>query len=279
MKMNIFTCSGSVLINYEVEGRGNIPVVFIHGFAASLVTWDDIRPLFPEDRFRLFFIDLKGFGFSSKPRNGGYGVADQSEIVIAFIRAMELSNAILVGHSLGGGVALQAALKSGQGQSGDLVGGLVLLGCAAYPQRLPPLMRLLRHALPATALMYILPVRGIVCLTLKRVFHNREAVTPERVRRYAGAFSRHGMCRVLIRTVGQIVNEEKGTEPDYRMISIPTLIIWGKEDRVTKPAQGYRLHGEIEGSQLEILGECGHNPHEEYPEKTFALIRTFIDHL
>ncbi len=279
MKMNIFTCSGSVLINCEVEGQGEIPVVFIHGFAASLVTWHDIRMHFQGDRFRLFFIDLKGFGFSAKPRDDGYGVADQAEIVIAFVKAKGLSNVILVGHSLGGAVALRAVLKSGQDLSGGLIGGLVLLDCAAYPQRLPLLMRLLQCPIPAMILMHIFPVSWIVYLTLKRAFYNRGAVTSARVRRYTGGFSRRGMPRVLISTVRQITTGERGIGRDYREISIPTLIIWGKEDRVTKLGQAYRLSGEIRGSRLEILDECGHNPHEEYPEKTCRLLLDFISRL
>lgn len=279
MQRNSFRYSSTVQINYEVAGHGEIPVVFIHGFAASLVTWHDIRMLFQEDRCRLFFIDLKGFGFSSKPRDDGYGVADQAEIVIAFVKAMGLNKVILVGHSLGGAVALRAVLESGQDISGGLTGGLVLLDCAAYPQRLPPLMRLLQCPLPAMVLMRIFPVSWIVYLTLKRVFHNRVAVTPARVRRYTGGFNRRGMARALVVTVRRIIGEEREIMPNYRDVSIPTLIIWGKEDRVTRLGQAYRLNGEIRGSRLEILDKCGHNPHEEYPDKTCRLIVDFIDRL
>jgi pimeloyl-ACP methyl ester carboxylesterase len=276
MQRNIFPFSRTVLINYEVDGTGRIPVVFLHGFAASLVTWHDIRKIFPSEHFRLYLLDLKGFGFSSKPRDGNYGIADQAEIVITFIKAHTLRNAILIGHSFGGSVALQAALKSGQHQCDSLIGRLILLDCAAYPQRKPLMMRILRRPLLAWVLMRLFPTRLIVWSTLKRIFHNREAVTSARIRRYTTCFSRRGMAYVLIRTVRQLNTVESGYSRDYRTIKIPTLIIWGREDHITELWQAHRLHLEIEGSRLEILDECGHNPHEEYPCKTLSAIRDFI---
>jgi pimeloyl-ACP methyl ester carboxylesterase len=276
MQRNIFPYSRTVLINYEVDGAGRIPVVFLHGFAASLVTWHDIRKLFPSEHFRLYLLDLKGFGFSSKPRDGNYGIDDQADIVIAFIKAHALRNAILIGHSFGGTVALRATLKSGQNHGDSLIGRLILLDCAAYPQRKPLMMRILRRPLLAWALMRLFPTRFIVWYTLTRIIRNREAVTAARVRRYTTCFSRRGMAYVLIRTVSQLDTVESGYSCDYRTIRIPTLIIWGREDHITELWQAHRLRLEIERSHLEILDECGHNPHEEYPGKTFSVIREFV---
>ncbi|HKZ18054.1 MAG TPA: alpha/beta fold hydrolase, partial [Geobacteraceae bacterium] len=137
-----FRYSPNVSINYEIDGHGEVPLVFVHGFAASLVTWHDIRRLFPKDRFRLFLLDLKGFGFSSKPQDGGYSIFDQADIVIAFIKALGLSNTILIGHSFGGSIALQVALKSTRDHNGSHIGKLIVLNSAAYPQQLPLLMRI-----------------------------------------------------------------------------------------------------------------------------------------
>jgi pimeloyl-ACP methyl ester carboxylesterase len=276
MQRNIFYYSRTVLINYEVDGAGCIPVVFIHGFAASLVTWHDIVKLFPKGLFRLYLLDLKGFGFSSKPREGNYSIADQADIVLAFIKAHGLRNAILIGHSLGGSVALQAALKSGQDRDGRPLGRLILLDCAAYPQRMPLMMRILRWPLLAVVLMRLFPSRLIVWYTLTRIFRNRKAVTASRIRRYTNGFSRRGISYVLVSTVRHLGTFESEFSYDYRRIKIPTLIIWGREDHITELWQAHRLHLEIEGSRLEILDGSGHNPHEEYPGKTFSVIREFI---
>ena len=274
-KRNTFRFSRDVLINYETEGCGQVPVVFLHGFAASLVTWDDIRKRFPGDIFRLYLLDLKGFGFSSKPRDCKYGIPDQSDIVIAFIKSHALSGVILVGHSFGGAVALQTALKSGQ-NSGTFINRLILLDCPAYPQRMPPMMRILRRPILAGLLIRLFPARLIVWCTLARIFSNRKAVTAERIGRYTDCFTRRGMAYVLIRTVGQIDTSGSPYSMDYRKIKIPTLIIWGSKDRITGSWQAHRLGMEIEGSRLAILNNCGHNPHEEYPGETISAILDFI---
>jgi pimeloyl-ACP methyl ester carboxylesterase len=273
----IFRYAPSVSINYEVDGHGEVPLVFVHGFASSLVTWHDIRSLLPKNRFKLFLLDLKGFGFSSKPLDGAYSLFDQADIIIAFIRAFGLRNVVLVGHSFGGSVALEAALKSAGNHVGNLIGKLILLDSAAYPQRLPRLMRILRRPLLSRFVIRLCPTRLIVWYTLIRVFRNRKAVTAARITRYSNCFDRRGMAYVLIRTVEQLAAANReGTIGGYGAIRIPVLIVWGKDDRITEMWQADRLHDEIEGSRLELIDDCGHNPHEEYPEKTCSLILGFI---
>jgi pimeloyl-ACP methyl ester carboxylesterase len=63
----------------------------------------------------------------------------------------------------------------------------------------------------------------------------------------------------------------------FRAITAPTLIVWGKNDPIIAPDTGIRLHREIPGSRLVLIDNCGHNPHEERPEETFAAISRFLD--
>ncbi|HEY6838689.1 MAG TPA: alpha/beta fold hydrolase, partial [Geobacteraceae bacterium] len=106
MAQETFHYSARVAINYRVQGDGHVTLVFLHGFAAALTTWDDLAPLFPPESYTLYFLDLKGFGFSSKPRDGRYRLEDQAQIVAAFLEAQVLDDLVIVGHSLGGGIAL-----------------------------------------------------------------------------------------------------------------------------------------------------------------------------
>ncbi len=76
VERHTFHYSAAIRINYEVAGHGATPIVLLHGFAASLITWHDIRGFFPPERFRLYLLDLKGFGFSTKPRDGHYAPED-----------------------------------------------------------------------------------------------------------------------------------------------------------------------------------------------------------
>lgn len=273
---NFFRYDDNVAIHFQLRGRGKTPVVFVHGFAAALITWHDIAPLFPEERFRLFLIDLKGFGLSAKPRDGAYTIADQTAIVKAFIEAQGLSGVVLVGHSLGGTIALLTSLSFLEEGKRDAIGKLILIDCAAYPRRLPPLVRLLRTPLLGPLLLRLVPVRLIVRYNLDRVFHRREAVTPERIDRYVGCF-RKGMAYSLTEGARQLDPAAYAhIAGRYRKLPLPTLIIWGKEDRVIPYREGVRLQGDIPSSILKIIEGCGHNPHEEMPEETFAAIDAFL---
>src|SRR5512136_218144 len=97
-----FNYNGNIPIHYQVGGHGALPLVFLHGIASAHNTWHDLARLFPAERFRLFLLDLKGFGLSAKPRDGAYAVEDQAAMVQAFIREQGLRSVILVGHSMGG---------------------------------------------------------------------------------------------------------------------------------------------------------------------------------
>jgi pimeloyl-ACP methyl ester carboxylesterase len=272
-----FRYEDSVVINYEVDGDGPTPVVFLHGFAAGLITWEDIRPLFPVARFRLYLIDLKGFGFSSKPCDSRYTPEEQASVVISFMQAKKLHHAVLIGHSLGGGIAL-LALRQGEAEGArELIDSLILIDCAAYPQQLPRILRFLRVPALGWAILHFLPVRLMVFYTLIHIFHDKKVVTPERVTRYLTCFGREGIDHVFIETCRSLIPDRYRTISDfYRTIGIPTLIIWGGEDQIISCLNGKRLQSDIPGSRLAIIANCGHNPHEERPAETFAAIAEFL---
>lgn len=273
-----FTHSPGTVIRYQVRGAGPEPLVFVHGFAAALTTWDDIAPLFPPERFTLYLLDLKGFGFSSKPRRGSYAPEEQAAVLLSFIEAMGIERATLAGHSLGGGIAMLALLRAMDEGRELLVSRLILIAAAAYHQRLPRFMRWLKMPVIGRLGMALVPLRTIVLASLRAVFHDRHAITPERIKRYETCFGRHGMPRVLIRTVRAIARDSyRHASARFGEIRVPTLIIWGSEDRVVRVEFGHRLEREIPGARLAVIGECGHNPHEERPRETFELIMEFME--
>ena len=98
-----------VRLNYQIGGLKqprNVPVVvLVHGFGASLESWHDIYPHLCGD-YQTVRVDLKGFGFSSKPKDSTYSLEDQAELLASFLKGLGLGRVVLVGHSYGGGVAL-----------------------------------------------------------------------------------------------------------------------------------------------------------------------------
>jgi len=277
VESRFFNFSDSIPIHYQVGGNGPQALVFLHGFAASHTTWHDIIPFFPADRFRVFLLDMKGFGLSAKPRDGVYSIEDQAVMVRAFIREQGLSPVILIGHSLGGGVALRACMQMQSENDPFTVEKLVLIDCAAYPQRLPKFFRRLKIPILGPLLFRLIPVRVMVRRAMEMVFYDASAITPERFKRYARYFRGKGIPYAMRATV-------KCINPDaylhigerYRDIKVPTLIIWGEEDRIVKLKHGLRLHEDLTNSRLNIIEKCGHNPHEERPEETFAAMEAFL---
>jgi len=136
MSQQSFHFSPDVIINFEVDGEGPRPLLMLHGFGASLESWKDIQP-YLRTNFRVYALDLKGHGLSSKPHDNKYSPQDQADIVTAFIKNRQLTDVVLVGHSYGGGVALLAFLRLSEHTEHNPVSTMILIDSASYPQPLP----------------------------------------------------------------------------------------------------------------------------------------------
>jgi pimeloyl-ACP methyl ester carboxylesterase len=266
-----------ISIHYQTAGQGPVALIFLHGFASAHSTWHDMAGLFPSDRYSLYLIDLKGFGLSDKPRDGAYTIKDQAEVIATIIREQTLRSVILVGHSMGGAVALRVALQALNGNEPFVIEKLVLIDCAAYPQRLPKFFRRLKSPLLGPLLLRLMPLRMLVRGTLDKVFFDPAAVTPERFERYRGYLRGKGIPYVLRATVKGIDTAGYARIGEsYRTLAVSSLIIWGEEDRVIRVKNAHCLHGDLRGSRLKVLMNCGHNPQEEQPRETFAHITAFL---
>ena len=132
-----FQVTPQIGLHYEESGQGTQAILAIHGFVGSLNTWDDVRPEL-EKTYRLYRIDLIGFGRSSKPKAFRYSLADQAEAVASFIKSVvrpQSPRVTLMGHSYGGAVAMMtyARLKS---SADNPIVGLVLIDSLAFPDKL-----------------------------------------------------------------------------------------------------------------------------------------------
>ena len=130
---------GPYPIHSREEGQGD-PILMLHGFAASHYTWRYLIADLKRD-YRVIAVDLKGFGKSGKPVDGKYSIFDQADLVTQFIRRKNLTNVTLVGHSLGGAVALATTLKLIERQKKSPISKLILLDSLTYKQPLPLYMK------------------------------------------------------------------------------------------------------------------------------------------
>jgi pimeloyl-ACP methyl ester carboxylesterase len=258
-------------IHCRVTGSGRRHILFLHGFAASLHTWDELVPFFQANEYTLHLMDLKGHGHSVEQCRGDYSFLHNAHIVNAYIRSLGVDEVNLVGHSFGGVVGMSAALECPR------ISRLVLIDTPGFPQKIPRNMRILRIPFIGPLFMALLSPRLVARKGLESVFYRHERITEQHIERYAAGYRGLAAARGLAETIRQMIpdNVEQITGR-YADLAIPVLILWGEHDRVVKPWQGRKLRREIAGSRLVTIADCGHNPHEELPEKTFGLIRAFL---
>lgn len=270
-----FEYTSDVRINYEVHGDGGQPALLIHGFGASLENWRDIQPRL-EPHLRMYLIDLKGFGLSSKPQDGCYSVEDQASVITSFIERQELTGVTLIGHSLGGAVAVMTYLKLAATHSPGRIRSLILIDSPATVQRLPFFVAALRVPL-LRYFVRLAPPRSIVRYVLRRISCNRRKITGKLVQRYAQFLKLPGSYRAMIATARQILPKDP-TQISAGLGSIhaPTLIIQGERDRVIYRWQADLFKKLIPNSKLVVMPRCGHLPAEEWPEETAGEILSFL---
>jgi pimeloyl-ACP methyl ester carboxylesterase len=272
-----FDYSDKIQINYEIHGNGNSTIVFLHGFGASVETWRDIQsPLSKENT--LIFLDLKGFGLSSKPDDGKYSLEDQAEIVLAFLKVHNLRDITLVGHSYGGAVSIFTYLKDRSGHSRGIIRRLVLIDPAAYVQKLPFFINILRKPIINWVVMNLVPTQMMASFILQYLFYDGNKLSEEEITRYAEYFDQPGSYNSFVECAKQIVP----ANPDsisalIKTIALPTLIIWGANDPVIPLEDGRRLHQDIRNSKLVIIPKCGHIPPEESPKESLNAILNFLE--
>jgi len=266
-----FHFSSEDRIHYRVTGSGHRHILFLHGFAASRHTWDNLIPFFPAGEYTLHLIDLKGHYGSVKQCRGDYSALHNAHIVSAYIRSLGRDGVSLVGHSFGGLVGMCAAVECPQ------ISRLVLIGAPGFPQTIPRFMRILRIPVIGPLCMALLSPRRLARRGLESVFYRHERITEQHIDHYAAGYRGLAAARGLAETVRQMIPENvEEITSRYAGLTIPVLILWGEHDRIVKLWQGRKLHRQIAGSRLATIADCGHNPHEERPRKTFGLIRAFL---
>lgn len=254
-------------------------LVMLHGFGASNVTWleieDSIRAAAP-----LVQIDLRGFGYSDKPRDDHYGVDDQARAVVTVIRQLGLRDITLLGHSFGGGVALATTLLLRRDHPDVTVHGLVLIDAAAYEQELPFFIDALRNPLTRWFAFTFTTASQRANFTLQRITRVPTAATPERVARYAYFHALPGANHALVETAEHMVPEQHDEFIDaIRTITQPTLILWGERDPVIPVAYALRFDEDLPNSERHVLAQTGHVPHEERPAEVAGAIVGFLTRL
>jgi len=259
-------------VHYQEAGETTgPPLVLIHGFASSTLVWSKVFLGLAESGFRVIAPDMLGFGYSGKPRNGEYTIERQARIVDQLLQRLQISSATIVGSSYGGAVAATCALDYG-----NRVSKLILVGAVSDNR---PLERKLMRVFGAPVVgevfsPLLIGSRRLLRMRMKKVYDRHAWVLDERrVDARHQPLRTSGTQRAMIRTVRGWDAERISREA--HLIKQPTLLMWGEDDIEIPLADGERLHQKISGSRLIVFLNCGHLPHEEYPETFTRIVSDF----
>jgi pimeloyl-ACP methyl ester carboxylesterase len=258
----------------EEYGEGD-PILCLHGLGANIFTWHYFIDSFSKNH-KLVLVDLKGCGRSAKPEDELYSIQDHADALYELILQNDWRRITLVGNSYGGALALLLAGRLEENDS-SRISSLVLIDAGAYKEYLPGYVRLMRTIL-GSPIIFLMPARQAVRSVLEFSFYDRKKITEEQIAAYARPLLDPGTRNALLQTMRQCIPADADElVAKFKNISVPTLLLWGRHDRVVPVRVGELLNQAIPNSVLEVFEDCGHIPQEEQPQKTIARISQFLE--
>lgn len=260
---------------YPGEG-GNI--VLIHGFASSAYTWEEMVTEL-QGKFknsgkpcpRIWAVDMKGFGWSDKPKNAQYDPFTLTNEVYQWMNAVGIDNATLVGNSLGGSIAWMMALEHP-----EKVGNLVLIDAGGYAMDQNN-YTVFAHAPFLQTGAQLVFNRQVVKMVLHKAFYDDSKVTDSRVDAYFNRLRTKGAIDSQVLMIKTFDLEQARSYvkriPDIKQ---KTLIIWGEQDNWIPLKYGNQFKRDIKRSTLIVIPQCGHMPQEEKPGEVAEKLYRFL---
>jgi pimeloyl-ACP methyl ester carboxylesterase len=264
-------------VAYRMAGSGP-PLVLIHGITSSSETWSTVGPMLARE-YTVVAPDLTGHGRSAKPR-GDYSMGAFASGVRDLTVTLDIDQATIVGHSLGGGVAMQYAY-----QFPERTARLALVSSGGLG---PDVHAFLRAAtlpgselvIPLLAASRVLAAGRTAGRLLSRLGIQLGTDTVEIARGHASladAETRLAFVHTLRASIDPRGQRVRATDRLYLATQLPMLILWGARDRIIPVEHGRRAHEMVPTSRLVIFESSGHFPHLDEPERFVTTIREWID--
>ncbi len=265
-------------VHYRMAGSGKPLVVLLHGSFLSIRSWRLVFDKLAENATVLAF-DRPAFGYTSRPLPSkatgvSYTPEAQCDLVIALIKKLGFSKAILVGNSTGGTLALLCALRYPQHVEGVvLAGAMIYSGYATseVPAFMKPAMKAMTPLF--SRLMKFLITR-LYDRNILGFWHNKERLGDD----VLAAFRSDLMHGNWSRAFWELFLETHHLQLESRLktMSLPSLVITGEHDLTVKTEESIRLARELPCAELVVVPDCGHLPHEEQPEAFLVAVRKFL---
>jgi pimeloyl-ACP methyl ester carboxylesterase len=261
---------------YRTAGEGPA-VLLIHGMINSSRHWEEVA-LSLADSYRVIAPDLIGHGDSATPR-GDYSLGAHAASIRDLLATIGVERATVVGHSLGGGVAMQFFW-----QFPDRVERLVLVSSGGLGPKVSPLLRLAAVPGASAAVSLAAHPRSLAILdaTAERLDHRGSAygISLHAVVRALRPLGQPGARRAFLETLRSVIDVRgqrvSAVDRLYLLGPVPTMVVWGERDHTIPLEHGRAAHELIPNSRFETLPKAAHFPHLEDPEGLAAVLEDFI---
>jgi pimeloyl-ACP methyl ester carboxylesterase len=261
-----------VSIYYEHHGRpvdsGAEVLILIHGYLSSCFSFRLLIP-FLKNKYIIYALDLPGFGQSEKSNTFIYSLDNYGKLIVDFIHTFKLDKVVLVGHSMGGQIALQAARHEP-----NRISKVVGLSSAGYMGRVKRSIVLLSY-LPLFHLMLrVYFNKKDVMSNFLEVTHNRNIITKEMMDGYLAPLKEKSFYKSFIR----FIRHREGDLPSelVKTIRQPVLLVWGRQDEIVPLSIAERFKSDLPSAKLIVFEETGHLLPEEKPKEVAQAIDQFL---
>jgi pimeloyl-ACP methyl ester carboxylesterase len=230
-----------IRIHYLAEGpAGGQPIVLVHGLGVRAEEWAPLAPYLVRAGYRVYMLDLPGYGRSQKPASFSYSIHDEATMVAGFLDVVGLKQVDLGGWSMGGGIVQHVAFDHP-----DRVRKLILFDAVGLneppafdtrlftPENVDQLGQLQALLSPHPA-----ELPGFINRDVLKYFHRNEWVVQ--------------------RAMASMLTRKDATDAILPQLKMPVLIVWGAEDRILPVSQGETMHHLVPQSEFDIISGCGH---------------------
>ncbi len=272
------TLAPGTRVHLRDQGDSASPaLILIHGSNASLHTWEAwVTQL--KNNYRIITLDLPGHGLTGVGGSADYSVESQVEIVNQILISKNIKSAIIGGNSMGGAVSLAFALKHP-----NKTWGLVLIDSSGAPTaaKSGPKPKgnigftLARNPVAGFLMTKITP-RSLIEKSLIQSVATPRTVTPEMVDRYWELLRYDDNRGATLKRFASYAARSSAPVPDLRNVTVPTLIMWGREDNLISVANAAVFQKRIANSQVIIYDGVGHIPMEEIPTISAIDLRLWL---
>ena len=266
---NAYASALGVNLHYQDTGpsKNAIPILFLHGFGASLQTWDTWAQAL-SDEYRVISVDLPGFGLTGEDPSGIYTDQRSVEVLEAFLKELNIPKVVLVGNSMGGKFAWQFAARYP-----NQVSKLVLISPDGYAS--PGIEYGKKLEVPAIADLYrYFFSRMFLVMNLKPAYANPNTLNDALVNRYYDLMLAPGVRGAILGRMQQTVLQDP--VPSLSSIQVPTLLIWGEKDAFIPIRNSNDYLKVMPNAKRVSLPNIGHLPQEEQPSIGLAALKDFL---